>query len=118
MSIRTEIDRYAKANRCPITHYEDLVCRCGSQHMHLHSDDDDAGAYVQCVRCKQQIDIANSREFIEDPIQNQCNCGHDVLSVGVGIALRSDTGARRWVYVGAHCAKCGETGVYVDWKEN
>ena len=118
MSLKKEIERYSKLNGYYISSYEEINCSCGSNEFHLYSDDGEGGAYVICSTCKTELDIESSREYMEDPQSNICRCDNEDLNVGVGKAHYSESNDPRWVYVGAHCNKCGLDGVYVDWKQN
>jgi len=40
-----------------------------------------------------------------------------VLKLMIGMAHREGGPDVRWIYVGAKCAACGLTGVFVDWEE-
>lgn len=118
MSLNKEVERYSKLNGYPISNYEDISCTCGGDEFHLYSDDDEGGAFVICVACKAEHDIESSRDYIEESQNNICNCDNDRLNIGVGKAYYPESNDPRWVYVGAHCGKCGLDGVYVDWKQN
>ena len=118
MSLKKEIERYSKLNGYPISSYQDVVCSCGGKEFNLYSDDDEGGAYAVCIRCNKEHDLANSRRYIEDPQHNICTCDNENLEIAVGKAYYEESSDPRWVYVGAHCNKCGLDGVYVDWKES
>ena len=118
MSLKKEIERYSRLNGYPIASYDDVDCTCGNKEFLLYSDDDEGGAFVICSSCKLEKDIENSREYIEEPLNNICSCDNDSLSIGVGRAYYPESNDLRWVYVGAHCGKYGLGGVYVDWKQN
>ncbi|MCJ8339852.1 MAG: hypothetical protein MJK10_15395 [Pseudomonadales bacterium] len=118
MSLKKEIERYSNLNGYPTTSYEELNCDCGSKEFRLYSDDDEGGAFGICVTCNSEYDIENSREYIEEALNNVCNCDSELLSLAVGKAFYPESNESRWVYVGAHCGKCGLDGVYVDWKQS
>ncbi|MCZ4339896.1 hypothetical protein [Shewanella colwelliana] len=118
MNLKNEIERYSNLNGYPATSYEDLICNCGCKELHLYSDDDEGGAYVVCASCGTEYDIESSRTYIEEPQNNICNCDNDQFNIGVGKAFYPESNEARWVYVGAHCGKCGLDGVYVDWKQS
>ncbi|MET4027387.1 hypothetical protein ABIE59_002922 [Marinobacter sp. MBR-99] len=118
MELEKEIQRYSKLNGYPMDAYEPLVCSCGCRELQLFSDDDEGGAFGICTKCEAEIDIENSKGFMEDTVQNLCRCDNDRLELGVGRAYYPDTSDARWVYVGARCGKCNLLGVYVDWKES
>lgn len=118
MSLKKEIERYSKLNGYQMSSYADVVCSCGGREFHLYSDDDEGGAFVICTSCKVEQDIESSREYIEESLNNICNCDNRSLKIGVGKAYYPESSDPRWVYVGAHCSKCGLKGVYVDWKQN
>ncbi|MBW3228118.1 hypothetical protein [Marinobacter adhaerens] len=117
MELEKEIQRYSKLNGYPIDVYEPVVCSCGCSELQLYSDDDEGGAIALCTECGSEIDIENSKSYMEDPVQNLCGCDNDRLKLGVGKSYYSDSREVRWVYVGCHCGKCNLVGVYVDWKE-
>lgn len=117
MKLEQEVLRYSRKNGFPISEFQELTCLCGSLKFHLYSDDEEGGAYVICSQCHTDQDIENSRQYIEEACNNICNCENDHLKVGVGKAFYKDSNELCWVYVGAHCDKCGLAGVYSDWKE-
>ncbi len=118
MNLKKEIERYSKLNGYVISSYEGMTCACGNNDFHLYSDDDEGGAFIVCAACKAECDIENSREYIEEAQNNICNCDNDSFHIGIGKAYYSKSNEPLWVYVGAHCAKCGLDGVYVDWKQS
>ncbi len=118
MNLEKEIERYSKLNGYPISSYKNINCSCGGKEFYLYSDDDNGGAFLICTASKAEHDIENSRAYIEVPQNNICNCDNDNLNIGVGKACYSGSSDPRWIYIGAHCGKCGLDGVYVGWKEN
>ena len=118
MSLKVEIERYSKLNGYKATDYSEVVCPCGTKELKLFSDDDEGGAYVLCPQCNQEIDLEESRHYIEVETSNICNCDNEILTVGIGKAYHQDSHDPRWVYIGCHCKQCGLSGVYVDWKQN
>lgn len=117
MELEKEIQRYSKLNGHPIDVYEPVACSCGCSELNLYSDDDEGGAVGVCIKCSAEIDIGSSKSYMENPVQNLCQCDNDRLELGVGRSFYPDSRDARWVYVGAHCGKCNLVGVYVDWKE-
>ena len=118
MSLEIEIERYSGLNGYPIAEFEQLFCGCGASEFCLFSDDEEGGAFVVCAKCDQEINIENSKRYIEVKQQNICKCDNEILHVGTGKAYFEDSTDLRWVYVGAECSVCGLAGVYVDWKES
>lgn len=117
MELEKEILRYSDLNGYPIDVYEAVLCSCGCGEFRLYSDDDEGGAFGICTKCGGEIDIENSKSYMEDPIQNVCSCDNDHLALGVGKSFYPDSHDARRVYVGAQCGRCNLVGVYVDWKE-
>ncbi|ELP5730894.1 hypothetical protein QTV44_004219 [Vibrio vulnificus] len=117
MQLEKEIVRYSKINGYAISRYYDLKCLCGSSEFRLYSDDDEGGAYAVCVKCGSEHDIESSKAYMSSVSQNVCSCEYSGLNLGVGKSYFSDIEEPKWTYVGAHCPKCGLSGVYVDWEE-
>ena len=118
MDLEQSIKQYSEKNGYPISDFVEVHCDCGSNKFHLYSDDDNGGAYIICSKCKKEMNIENSKEYIEEEVNNICNCDNDSLNIAIGKAFYPDSKDPRWVYVGAKCDQCGLSGVYVDWKEN
>ncbi|WP_428673544.1 hypothetical protein, partial [Roseibium sp.] len=104
-------------NGYKITKFPSLSCNYGSNVFHLFSDDLEGAAIAKCISCGNKIDILESEKYSDDLLQNVCRCENAELSLGIGSALYPNSSDIRWVYVGAHCAECGLSGVYVDWQE-
>jgi len=118
MKLEEEIKRYSELNGYPISEYSDIVCSCGCTEFHLFSDDEEGGAFAVCQKCGEEKDIEQSKKYIEESVNNICNCDNEILNIGVGKAYYEGSSEPRWIYVGCHCNKCGLDGVYVDWKQN
>ena len=118
MSLNKEIERYSQLNGYAIENYHDITCSCGRNEFELYSDDTEGGAFVVCTTCGAEHDIENSRQYIEEITHNISTCDNDSLNAGYGISYYPKSSDPRWIYVGAHCRKCGLSGVYVDWKVN
>lgn len=118
MRLEKEILRYSRLNGYPIDEYAQVVCSCGCRELQLFSDDDEGGAFGVCTKCGSEIDIENSKRYMEETFQNLCQCDNDRMELGVGKSVYPDTQDARWIYVGAQCGKCNLVGVYVDWKES
>jgi hypothetical protein len=118
MKLECEIKRYSENNGYPISTYEAISCSCGEKQFHLYSDDEEGGAYVVCASCGIDWEIESSRKYIEQPLNNICNCDNDRLNIGIGKAYYAASNEPRWIYIGAHCKRCGLSGAYVDWKES
>jgi hypothetical protein len=117
VEIQAEIESYSSTNGYAATSFHDLRCTCVVDRFRLYSDDEEGGAFVVCVACACEIDVCDSRQYIENKSHNICSCGGEELQVTVGQALHSGTSDARWTYVGAKCLACGLAGVYVDWLE-
>lgn len=117
MSLEKEVRRYSQKNGYEITTFTTIECPCGCDQFHLLSDDDESGAYCRCLSCDAETNLQDSRQYIENEIQNICRCDHAVFRIGVGVATYAETDDPRWIYVGATCANCGLEGVYLDWNE-
>lgn len=117
MNLEAEITRYSKLNESPISSYKDISCACGFKKFRLYSDDVEGGAYLTCCTCDSEIELLNSKKYIEKEFQNICNCGNEKFGIAVGISTHQNSEDINWVYIGAGCDQCGLAGVYVDWKE-
>ncbi len=113
----TELQRYSENNGYPVRAWQPITCSCGSNLWKLFSDDDEGGAFAECCKCFNEIDIFSSRRYVENVYQNICNCENDSLEIYCGQAFYDDFDDPRWSYVGAKCPFCKLTGVYVDWQE-
>lgn len=111
------VERYSEQNGSKITEFKLISCDCGSEELLLFSDDENGAAFVECAVCKAQYDLFDSGKYAEEWVQNTCNCDAEELTVGVGVSKCEGSNDLDWVYIGAHCRKCGCTGVYTDWKE-
>ncbi|MBG6165190.1 hypothetical protein [Roseibium album] len=117
-ALRKRMLRYSEANGYPISRYENIRCKCGQSELRLFSDDTQGGAYAECPTCQTQIDIMDSREYVEDLFHNVCSCCQKELLLNIGVAVYDDgSDDVRWVYIGGLCRKCNLAGVYVDWHE-
>jgi hypothetical protein len=117
LGLRNEVKRYSTLNGYQISDFTPVICVCKREKLLLTSDDNEGAAFADCPSCNSQIDIQDSRNYAENPVQNICNCGSEELLLGVGIAKYENSDDVRWVYVGGLCPKCGLSGVYVDWNE-
>lgn len=114
--LREEVERWSIENGYPATDFEVMSCDCGSKGFFLASDDDQGAALIECSVCEAQYDILESCQYADNLVQNICSCGAEVLQVSVSKSFYEKSEDVRWVYVGAYCAKCQLSGVYVDWQ--
>jgi hypothetical protein len=115
--LEAEIVRYSKVNGYAATQFSLIVCECGGSEFKLFSDDNEGGCGAECTKCGDGISVCDSADYMEDIVQNTCNCGHEALRLMTGSAFYQDSTDVRWIYVGASCPKCNLVGVYVDWNE-
>ncbi|GLZ75251.1 hypothetical protein Afil01_00580 [Actinorhabdospora filicis] len=95
------------------------VCGCGGRAFAIGVDDEAGAAERLCAACGEAAFIADSADYWEEAVPEQCACpcGGELFEVGVGFAGTGDgTGDVRWVSVGLRCLADGVLGVYTDWK--
>ena len=116
--LQFEIIRYSKLNGYEATKFDSLICSCNHTDFKLFSDDVEGGCSAECLNCNQSISVCESADYMEEVLQNICNCGNESLQIITGLAFYEDSTDIRWIYVGASCQMCNLVGVYVDWNEH
>lgn len=95
------------------------VCACGGRAFAIGVDDEAGAAERLCAVCGRAAFIADSADYWEEAVPEQCACpcGGELFEIGVGFASSADgSGDVRWISVGLRCLADGLLGVYTDWK--
>ena len=118
LDIRDELLRYSKLNQYATDQYADAVCVCGNKYFNLLLDENEGVAIRQCIACKTEHPIADSKDFLEDAGLeiSECICRSKIFEITVGVSLYENRKDVKWLYVGCRCVNCGLIGCYGDWK--
>jgi hypothetical protein len=117
--LKSQIIEYSSNNIYLAEHFVVPKCSCGCVTFTLLINADEGVAARICTSCESEQGIGDSDDFIdtiEEIVSIECNCGAREFEIMAAVALYSDTKDVRWFYLGCECAKCHDSGVYADWK--
>jgi hypothetical protein len=117
--LKSQIIEYSSNNSYLAEHFVVPKCSCGCSTFTLLINADEGVAARICTSCESDRGIGDSDDFIdevEEVFPIECNCGSREFEIMAAVALYADTKDVRWFYLGCECAKCHDSGVYADWK--
>ncbi len=126
MTTRADLDRFLRectAEDDPVREVRLVACACRGDTFTVAFAGEDAVRRT-CTACGTQRFVCDSEEYWQDnlddgdgvPEDAQCPCGNETFQMAVGFALRPAGDDVKWIYVALRCTKCGELGLYADWK--
>jgi hypothetical protein len=113
-----ELAKYLRAwNEYPVKQVRAARCPCGGEIFEVQASDE-GGAKRTCVACEREHLLCDSAEYWDDSDQDECACPcrNETFQLAAGFAFYAGSKDVRWIYIGLRCVRCGQIGVYIDWK--